>query len=447
MNKREGIHILKGKVMAVLCAVMAAVVLFSALSPAVYAQTDEERIKELQRQADELQKKIDAANEQLKKIAGDKAQEQKYINELNAQIEALQKQINAYNSSIDIIDSQIKSLDNQIIETKSKISKKEAEKQKLEEEVAALEGEIDDTYLKLKERLRAIYMNGTTSDWEILLSGKDLSMYFLRTELTEGIAKHDNQLIAGLKERISALQSKKEQIKKEIDEINEEQQKLKQHQDTLDEKKDALNTQKKKVSSSKSTINTKLEESTKLLRTLNKESETYKKLVKKYEQDKAEFEAEINRILNNESSSGSGSIVGGGKMIWPVPYSNCYITSPYGYRNDPFTGKWTGHGGVDISIRGGAYGKNIVAVLDGTVVIATYHYSYGNYLAIDHGNGLVTIYAHCSKLLVGKGDRVKQGQVIALIGSTGSSTGPHLHFEVRVNNVRQDPMKGYISLP
>ena len=130
MNKREGIHILKGKVMAVLCAVMAAVVLFSALSPAVYAQTDEERIKELQRQADELQKKIDAANEQLKKIAGDKAQEQKYINELNAQIEALQKQINAYNSSIDIIDSQIKSLDNQIIETKSKISKKEAEIQK-----------------------------------------------------------------------------------------------------------------------------------------------------------------------------------------------------------------------------------------------------------------------------------------------------------------------------
>ena len=81
------------------------------------------------------------------------------------------------------------------------------------------------------------------------------------------------------------------------------------------------------------------------------------------------------------------------------------------------------HGGVDISIRGGAYGKNIVAVLDGTVVIATYHYSYGNYLAIDHGNGLVTI-AHCGKLLVGKGDRVKQGQVIALIGSTGNSTDP-----------------------
>lgn len=446
MSKSD-LHTVKRKVFAVICAIMTVVILFTSISPAVLSQTDEERIKELQQKADELQKKIDAANKKLKELAGNKAEEQAYIRELNAQISDLQEQIDAYNNSISIINSQIGKLNNEIKETQQRINEKNAEKKTLEGEVTSLEKEIAETKEKLKERLRAMYMNGSTSDWEILLSGKDLSMYFLRSELTEGIARHDNQLINDLKQQISDLESKKEKVQEEIKSINEEQEKLKSQQEAHSEKKESLKTQQNKVAASKNTIDKKLSESLNFLNKLNKQSNEYKNLVKKYEEDKAAFEAEINRILSSESSSGSGTITDGSKMLWPVPYKGAYITSPYGYRNDPFTGKWTGHGGTDISIRGGALGKNIVAVLSGTVVIATYHYSYGNYLAIDHGNGLVTIYAHCSKLLVGKGDRVKQGQVIALIGSTGNSTGPHLHFEVRVNNVRKDPMKGYLTLP
>src|SRR5574344_1970265 len=121
----------------------------------------------------------------------------------------------------------------------------------------------------------------------------------------------------------------------------------------------------------------------------------------------------------------------GRQLQWPAPASR-RITSPFGYRIDPIYKIYKLHNGVDI---GAGYGTNIVAAESGTVIAASYGYNsgYGNYIMINHGNGLTTRYAHCSSLNVTVGQNVSRGQVIGAIGSTGNSTGPHLHFEVRIN--------------
>ena len=132
----------------------------------------------------------------------------------------------------------------------------------------------------------------------------------------------------------------------------------------------------------------------------------------------------------------------GGTMTWPCP-SSYTITSAFGNRKHPILRKYKMHTGIDI---GASKGASIVAANSGTVIMAYYDKKgYGNVVVIDHGGGISTLYAHCSKILVKVGAKVKAGQNIAKVGSTGLSTGNHLHFEVRVNGEPKDPMKGYLS--
>lgn len=166
----------------------------------------------------------------------------------------------------------------------------------------------------------------------------------------------------------------------------------------------------------------------------------------------ARVEAEIRRkeeearkaeeAKKNQSSAGGDSTVkkGNTNFIWPCPASG-RISSAFGDRSSPTEGASTNHKGIDIPAPSGS---SIVAAADGKVVISTYSYSAGNYIMIDHGGGLTTVYMHCSQLLVKEGETVKQGQTIAKVGSTGYSTGPHLHFGVRSGGSYVNP-SGYVS--
>ena len=128
----------------------------------------------------------------------------------------------------------------------------------------------------------------------------------------------------------------------------------------------------------------------------------------------------------------------GGTFMWPVPLSNTSVSSECSWRTNPFSGKSEFHNGIDIPA---PFGTDVYASNGGTVIKATYHYSYGNYIMIDHGGGYVTLYAHNSKLLVAVGDKVTKGQVIAKVGSTGDSTGNHCHFTVYLNGEIVNPRK------
>ena len=155
------------------------------------------------------------------------------------------------------------------------------------------------------------------------------------------------------------------------------------------------------------------------------------------ELDKLEADAQaLTATIRNQGSSSSNSTYLGGEMAWPAPqYTR--ISSYFAGRIDPITGKKSNHGGLDLAAPGGS---PILAANSGTVIIAGYHYSYGNYVVIDHGGGVSTLYGHSSKLLVSRGQKVSRGQQIAKVGTTGRSTGNHLHFEVRINGQRVDPL-------
>ena len=143
--------------------------------------------------------------------------------------------------------------------------------------------------------------------------------------------------------------------------------------------------------------------------------------------------------LTSQSSSNSGTsaaVYSGGALSWPAP-STTYVTSPYGWRFHPIQKRNKLHTGIDI---GAGYGASVIAAEGGTVLRAGWNGGYGQYIVIDHGNGLSTLYAHNSTLLVSAGQVVTRGQKIALVGSTGNSTGPHLHFEVLLYGQTQDPM-------
>jgi murein DD-endopeptidase MepM/ murein hydrolase activator NlpD len=166
-------------------------------------------------------------------------------------------------------------------------------------------------------------------------------------------------------------------------------------------------------------------------------------------EDEREVQADINRLVaalarqqeaerqrrlrEQQRQAGGGSVVGTGQLVWPV---NGTITSRFGVRQHPVFGDMRFHGGIDI---GAAHGTTVVAADAGSVIISTYNSSYGNYIVISHGNGMTTLYAHLSTRSVSVGDSVSRGQQIGRVGSTGVSTGPHLHFEVSVNGTRVNP--------
>lgn len=147
---------------------------------------------------------------------------------------------------------------------------------------------------------------------------------------------------------------------------------------------------------------------------------------------KYEFDFGLIRKMSTQSKS---------VTAMSMPISTDKVTSPFGYRINPVTGRPGIHGGIDLK---SSVGNKVHAALSGTVLKAKYSSDYGYFVMIDHGNGLITLYGHCSELMVKAGDKVKQGQVVSLSGNTGRSTGPHLHFEVRINNVRVDP-RYYLS--
>lgn len=424
-----------------------ALVFSSAVVPRVYAA---DSLEDLQRQYEELEKKIKENSTKLEDIQSDMNSQHKTIDLLDNQISDINTQIQLINDRIAVIQKDINSINSKIKEIDDEIASIKAQIKAANESMKKLEAEKEKTINQLLERMRASYMAGSMSEIEILFSSSDFSTFFTRTELLKRLSEHDNKLVKRLEKEvkeIKELTDKLEGSKTELDhkktELDVEKQVLVKKQADVQKDKDALVQKQNSVSS-------KVERTNDLLKQLDKSSKEYKRLIRKYAQEEAEIDAKIDEFIRNNGSSTDDGMPSGSenRMIWPVPYSNCYISAGYGYYS-PF-GYNQMHYGVDICVSGGSQGKNIVAAKSGTVQTSSWHSSYGNYILIDHGGGLFTLYAHCNTLLVGVGAKVKQGQVIAKIGKTGRVTGPHLHFEVRINdggNVKRVNPLTYVSMP
>ncbi|NLC67494.1 MAG: peptidoglycan DD-metalloendopeptidase family protein [Clostridiaceae bacterium] len=257
-------------------------------------------------------------------------------------------------------------------------------------------------------RLRAMYVNSNETVLDILLQSKNITEFLERLELISLISNRDKQITQDL-----LLAKQEVEYKRQLKETEKiETQKMAQ------EKKDRLDS----LIASRSELERQIQENKNRIATLEKR-----------EKELLEKSNELTSLI--QALSTIEKYVEG-QMVWPLQYTTT-ITSSFGNRKHPILKKYSMHTGIDI---GGKSGESILAANHGTVILAGWQDAYGYTVVIDHGGGITTLYAHCSKILVSKGDEVKAGQVIAKVGSTGWSTGPHLHFEVRVNGEPQNPL-------
>lgn len=408
----------------VLCVVMT----LASVSFGVYAERD------FQAEIDALESKIDANNAK-------KEDKQKSADELNEEIDTLQEQIDVYNAQISELNSQIAGYDAVINQHEAEIAKLDESINETGVQIDKVNVQIADTQELLAERMRASYMAGETSMLEILLASSDFESFLTRLELLSAVAKRDNELISGLKGKIEEANKLVEQLNAQKQEQVDKQATVEAERAKIVDSRAQIQSARNSISSQQAKLEKKVDSYNSILANLDQSSAQYRAQMEKIKKEQAEYDA----IKQNGMTSGSGSLnTGGGKseignypvsskgMIAPLQYNNVYVSQHYGHN---------GHKGVDICTRGtgSTMGKEIRATADGVVYSAEFHKSWGNNVYINHGNGVYTRYAHCSKMIVSAGDQVKQGQVIAYVGNTGNSFGPHLHFEVWVNGVRTNP--------
>lgn len=386
---------------------------------------------------------LDDIQDDIDKYSGQLADSQSTEDEYAAQLAEIQADLDVINKEIATLNQQIADKNKIINQYQEEIDTLQAEIDEAEEKQQTLEEEISGTYELLSDRLCANYMAGETSVLEILLGAGDFEDFLTRLELVQRVSEHDANLVSGLQEDINELNATK-------DKLNSDKQSVEEKQATVETERDAIAADRNEVQKARNLQASKENEAEQ--RKLNQAAYS-DKLKDKLDAAKEEYDIEKAK----EMESGSGSISGGGGsssignypvsskgMICPLQYSNVTISAGwYGYAN---------HKGIDFITKGATgntYGKEIRAAADGVVYSAEYHYSWGNNVYINHGNGVYTRYAHCSKMLVSAGDTVEQGQVIAYVGNTGNVSpkpsasnphaGAHLHFEVWVNGTRVNP--------
>lgn len=352
-----------------------------------------ETVKELKTKLQQSSENINNKKEQLDKVKDQKES-------IGKDIDKLDRQIDSTNTAIEELHKQIFSLDGSI-EQKEEALKIAEEKMK----------ELDEL---LETRIVALYKNGQTSYLELLLDANSISDFFARYQVVENILQYDKDLLnstAKNKELIDQTKLSLERQKKEREEAKDSKLNTKKELDTFKGNKNVF------------------------LRTLNSKQRSIEAAIDEELRESEQIQESIKKIQN-----GSKRVYSGAGFQWPIDGSS-RISSSFGYRMHPILKKKKLHTGIDIAA---AYGTSIIAASSGTVISADWRGGYGKTVIIYHGSGKSTLYAHASRMLVAEGQEIKKGQKIAEVGSTGLSTGPHLHFEVRENGTPVDPLK-YVS--
>lgn len=368
-----------------------------------------EKEKERTSVMEEEKAKVEAA---LDKLEGQKADTESYVRQL---------------------DAEMSSISSQLEELSGQISDKEAEIAVTQEALDQAKAVEEEQYQSMKLRIKYMYEKGDTSFIDLILESKSIAQMLNRAEYIAQISSYDRKMLdeyAATKENIAANEAK---LETEHDELLTLQASTEAKQASVEEllaaKQAELSSYETQIASAQNQIN------------------AYEQDIAAQESKIQQMEAEIRRqeeeARKKAEASGKSYTVkslGNTSFIWPCP-SSSRITSNFGGRESPTEGASSNHQGIDI---GASTGSNILAAASGVVTIATYSSSAGNYVMISHGGGVSTVYMHCSSLLVSEGEQVSQGQVIAKVGSTGYSTGPHLHFGIRSGGSYVNPLN-YVS--
>lgn len=367
-----------------------------------------------------------------------------------------EKDIKEKEKELQVLNDKLAELNEKIIVSQEKLREIQGNIDELQIKIDDLTQSVEDKTILLQQRIRAIYMAGDTSSLEIILGAKDFTDLMDKFQLIKSISEHDTKLINELSKSMKDLEEDQDELEVVLEKQKEAQEILDSEQANYEqlvtENKELL----KELYDKDNIITDKMHKNNKELEKLEKDIKKYYKELK--EKEEAEAEAE----KNNSGSSGSSSSSGAGTVypdvptsdnyMWPVP-GFTYITSTF-YEDRG----WKIHGALDIA-GANMMGTPVYSADSGTVTFAfsgcTHNWpkdmsyscgcggGFGNYLMIDHGEGYSTLYAHLTSLVVSTGQTVKKGEVIGYVGTTGHSTGPHLHFETRYFGEKYDPMREY----
>ncbi len=406
--------------------------------------------------------KLKAAKERKAELERSKAEQERLIKEYG------QQKANA-EEYITELDLELNEISLRIFELGQKIEDTQAELEQTKLDLEAARQREQDQYDTMKARIRYIYENGETSLYEVILNGTGIEDVLNQLEYLQDIQKYDNSLLDRYIAAKESVEDHEHLLEATLDELTQLKAQEEFDKATLDElyalkaaeienlteklgvADEYLFTYISEISSQDVEIEQIIEAEEKRVEEEERRRREEEERLRREEEERrlaeqraAEAAAAAAANKNNTSKSYDKDAINSVvlteetdpyKMIWPLPGDH-RTYSKFGYRKAPTKGASTYHQGWDI---GGEFGAPIVATLAGTAETVSYNSSAGNYVRINHGNGLVTVYCHMSKQLVTQGEHVMQGQTIGLIGSTGVSTGPHLHFGVKVNDVYVDP--------
>ena len=366
--------------------------------------------------------------------------------DLTNQLDSIQQQVNQQNAAKADAETVIGSVSEQLRQIEEQLRQATAELGTIKEQRVAVENDITLNERQLSEaqkrlegresvfykRVRDIYINGRLSYLDVVIGSKDFSDFANRLEVLKRIIDSDITLINEIKKERADIEAHKQKLEADRAKLVELEKSALAKQAEIEQKKAERNVVLQKAQNDRATAMQAIEE-------LNASSAQVSAMLK--ERQAARAAAAAAAATAAQSSGGQGAsdkwVQGTGQLGWPVSGD---ITSPYGYRVHPIWGTTIYHSGIDIGVD---EGTPVHAADGGVVVWSGWMGGYGYAVVIDHGNGLSTLYGHNSELAVDEGQSVAKGQVISYAGSTGNSTGPHVHFEVRVNGDPVDPM-GYL---
>ena len=407
----------------VVCLVLAAVMLLGLVSSAliimVNAASSSEIKKELnglRNQQAELKKERDALQA---KINENKTKTQTLVDKKSD----IDQQISMAQASIDNLNEQVQQYSLLIANKQADLEASQAEEQRLNEQY--------------KTRIRSMEETGSISYWGILFGANSFSDLLDKIDVIQEIAKADQLMLEKMKAVSDQIASDREELEQQLAELDATREELAQQEQELEGQRAEQDTLLTEMLAAYEEMNAdymqNMADEAALSSEIAKSEAAYYAALSKEEAARI---AEQNRQNNHKgSSSNSSGATNTGGWLYPLPYQ-CQVTDSYGYRIHPLTGKYSWHNGVDF---GAAANTAILATKSGTVTTAAYSKAWGYYVVINHGDGYSSLYAHQPSLSVSVGDYVTQGQTIGYVGSTGYSTGPHLHFTIYYNGSDVNP--------
>ncbi|MCI8660387.1 MAG: peptidoglycan DD-metalloendopeptidase family protein [Lachnospiraceae bacterium] len=379
------------------------------VSPAYATKKDVEDAKKKASSLEEEKKKVEAT---LKNLEGLKQDAAKYVKEL---------------------DKSLNELERELEDLGQQITKKEADIEVANQELEQAQKAEEEQYDAMKLRIKYMYERGETSYIDMLFQSENMVQLMNRAEYIQKISEYDRK-------KMDEYVLAKKTVEIWEEQLNREHEALLGFREQTEAKRQSVETLLARKNQELKNFESQIDRAQGQISEYERDIEAQENRVKQLEAEIKRKEEEARRAAEAAGKTYNTVSLGNIRFIWPCPASS-RITSGFGSRTSPTAGASTNHQGIDI---GAASGSGILAAASGTVVIATYSYSAGNYIMINHGGGVYTVYMHCSQLLVSEGQSVIQGQTIAKVGSTGYSTGPHLHFGIRAGGKYVNPIS-YVS--